>query len=355
MPLLIPPYQILLKSTPLRRLSINMAAAGSGAVPEAVEAQGAALAPEAIELSVPCTELCADRANASLRAAIAGKIEDEFASSLRTFIREHAHQLPHVTQLDVLGVRLGRDGAAALGELFEKLAYLEVLVFGEHHLQGDSFRALVGRLGSLTSLRELTLSDGKRRQAVAQLGVAGASVLASVLPALGATLRSLTLWGCGLGDEGAAHIGRAIRSLPGLQRLCMVNSGLHGPGVAALAEALKSAECLQVLRLERQLAGDAGAHSLAHALPLLRHLVTLRLEECELGDAGAAALASVLAQPFDMPMLREVSLICNRFTAAGVAALRAADEERPGRRITARIALATTDEISVRPTGPTDG
>lgn len=332
-----------------------MADTGSGAVPVSSDGHTAATAPEAISLSISDTELSADRANASLRAAIAGKTEDDFAASLRAFMADGAFQLPHVTRLDVLGVRLGRDGSAALGELFEKLPNLEVLVFGEHHLQGDSFRALVGRLGRLTSLRELTLSDGKRRQAVAQLGVAGASVLASVLPALGGSLRSLTLWGCGLGDEGAAHIGRAIRALPGLQRLCMVNSGLHAPGVAALAEALKSAECLQVLRLERQLAGDAGAHSLAHALPQLRHLVTLRLEECELGDAGAAALASVLAQPFDMPMLREVSLVCNRFTAAGVAALRAADEERPGRRITARIALATTDEISVRPAGPADG
>ena len=67
---------------------------------------------------------------------------------------------------------------------------------------------------------------------------------------MNATVKELILYGCGIGDDGAAALAEALCSNTSLTTLDLSRCGIGDAGAAALAEALRSNTSLTVLYLE---------------------------------------------------------------------------------------------------------
>ena len=117
-------------------------------------------------------------------------------------------------------------------------------------------------------------------------------------------LTSLQLWGCEIGDAGAA----ALAALTQLTSLHLGGNKISDAGAAALATLTQ----LTSLHLGGNKISDAGAAALA----ALTQLTSLTLRNNEISDAGAAALA-------DLTQLTSLDLENNQIGDAGAASLAA--------------------------------
>ncbi|XP_058632616.1 NACHT, LRR and PYD domains-containing protein 3-like isoform X1 [Onychostoma macrolepis] len=198
--------------------------------------------------------------------------------------------------------------------------------------------ALSSALRSNSHLRELDLTGNK-------LGDAGLMLISDGLKDPRCKLEKLTLWSCGVTDEGCAALSSALRSNSHLRELDLsgnklgdaglklISDGLKDPrckleklwlsycgvtdeGCAALSSALRSNSHLRELGLTGNKLGDAGLKLISDGLKDHRcKLEKLWLSDCGVTDEGCAALSSALRSNSH---LRELSLSRNNLRAAGL-------------------------------------
>jgi Ran GTPase-activating protein (RanGAP) involved in mRNA processing and transport len=155
-------------------------------------------------------------------------------SAARALAALLAHPACALTALDLgRNESIGSDGGAALLDALAANARLEALVLDGCGLGSAAGRALAAGLRANGTLRVLDLADN------AGLGDAGAAS-----PALAdalwdnASLTALDLSGCGVGDAGAAELGRGVASNKALRQLRLARSPrLSAEAAAALRQA----------------------------------------------------------------------------------------------------------------------
>ena len=224
---------------------------------------------------------------------------------------ESAVSTPALRTLSLARNELGADGAAALAAA--------LTASGVEATTGEDADAPPPPPPPPSTLTSLDLSS-------TALGAAGAAHVAAALAAKGRVeegggaavssalpqLESLSLDRCGLGDDGAAAIARALLRGEGgrLVSLDLSGNGIGPRGIAALASALAEAPSasraasLQTLILDGNHVGDEGAAALAAALTTHTALSTLSLHACAVGEAGAAALHRALRRGRGLGSLR---------------------------------------------------
>jgi uncharacterized protein (TIGR02996 family) len=183
--------------------------------------------------------------------------------------------LPRLAELNLHDCAIPPAGLSALVPA-SFLSRLRVLVLRKNRVDVNGLRPLARGAG-LGELRALQLDDNP-------LGPAGAAALSALdLP----RLEQLSLSGCQLGPDGAAHLAR----WPGLARVGSLDLGgnaLGGDGLRALLESphLTSLVCLDI---EHNAVGNAAIEALACS-PLLARLETLRLADNALTSRALEAL-----------------------------------------------------------------
>jgi hypothetical protein len=123
-------------------------------------------------------------------------------------------------------------------------------------------------------------------------GVMGALALSNML-CVNVTLKTLTLYWCAVGDEGAGHLAVALRQNRTLEELDLGINGITHVGAAALAAALPFNQTLKHLDLHNNPLGDNGVEVLAKAVPF-SGLRELWLRRTLFGERGCACLVEML-------------------------------------------------------------
>lgn len=121
-------------------------------------------------------------------------------------------------------------------------------------------------------------------------------------------IRSVELGGGNhIGDKGARHLARALRTNTSLEYLSLPGNGIGDSGTRRLAVALRQNATLQVLDISSNGISHVGASHLAEALAQNRGLLRLILEGNEdIGDVGAEGLAEGLERN---GVLQEIVLV----------------------------------------------
>lgn len=263
-----------------------------------------------------------------------------------------------------------------LSEHFTAFTSLRVLRLRHVRLGNSPDVNLIALVSSLTSLKELDLTQTYAHRAIYEVQVTGADKLASCLTKLSdllhitlcgfrfdanlaeanralmqslyslSSLRTLALEKAGLGDAAAIILAKPLRTLLCLQHISLAHNeisdigmlriadavgGLRNlqtmllgdnkltmEGIAAIALQFSSLLRLQVLDLSGSRVVDQGALALALQLGLLTALKHLDLAECSITDAGALQLAPVIQT---LSALTELNLSRNELTCSGVEAI----------------------------------
>lgn len=204
-------------------------------------------------------------------------------------LAELAAAVPHsaLTTLSVGDGGLGDAGAAALAPAAPALAALDLEARG---VGAEGARALADALvaaGDGSALRALQLARNP-------LGDGGAAALCAAGGAALASLTDLDVSSCGVGGDGAAHIGRALRAAPALRALGVAGLGpLPQAAAHELAAGVRAAEALRELRVDGSELDDGAAATLAAACTRITRL-SLR-GVAGVGAGTCAALAPVLS------------------------------------------------------------
>ena len=137
------------------------------------------------------------------------------------------------------------------------------------------------------------ISSGLLAADVGRLQLDGNQLTALSIQALAksplTTVRTLSLAGNRMGDEGAAAIAGAAL-FRGVRELTLYENGLSARGIEALVGDASSLADLWGLMLSGNPIGDAGVRAIA-ASPRVGRLQSLVLEKVGMTDEGAAALA----------------------------------------------------------------
>jgi hypothetical protein len=106
-------------------------------------------------------------------------------------------------------------------------------------------------------------------------------------------LKSLCLFACNIGDEGAGHFAVALRRNRTLEELRLGDNGITHVGAAAIAAALPFNQMLKRLSLNHNPLGDEGVEVLAK---IVRHSVLreMWLLDTQFGERDCVALAEML-------------------------------------------------------------
>ncbi|MFO0599800.1 MAG: TIGR02996 domain-containing protein [Myxococcaceae bacterium] len=231
----------------------------------------------------------------------AGVSQRLFASFRRGFVEHVATSEP--------------DALGELEALLEREPVTSIALTGRRRFDVAHLaaRAQMQRLERLTLSRDL-------------LAVPAIPDSAPLLEALGATrwssLRSLTLRGMTVGDDGLHALAQLGAVLPRLEELCIERDRVTAAGVGELLTQKWSSR-LRRLSLKDNLLGASGAETLAvtHRLRALTHL---SLAGNSLGDAGADALA----EGAWLKRLEVLDLRKNRIGRTGLRALLESDHLR---------------------------
>ncbi|KAJ1625460.1 hypothetical protein T492DRAFT_1039433 [Pavlovales sp. CCMP2436] len=230
-----------------------------------------------------------------------------------------------LTRLDVSSLGLGAEGAGALGQMCASAQRLERLVIKSADLGVGGAAAFAHAMASpAVALRAIDLSDvalgagaaallaalTARAPALTSLNLDRATGVAEALSSigglLGLPLRTLSVQGCALGDEGARLLSTAISErCPPLERLHIGSNGIHGESLVMLLVAHSRLPTAKLLDCLGNPLGDEGAGKLAEAIRAdprgaFGHLASVSLSACEIGKSGFAALEQALtvcAQP----------------------------------------------------------
>lgn len=259
--------------------------------------------------------------------------------------------LAKVLRLDLVGLKLGPSGAQDLAAS-PYIKRVVKLSLEENKIGDDGVEAILTST-QLANLRRLNLSSNElthrglqclvdspgpaRFQQLElrdnQLGDEGASCLAEspqlvdcqfldlhtnqltaaavetlVESPLLANLHTLSLADNGLGDQGAAALGRMMHPI---KDLFLDECGIGPNGIAALLESPFAEQFLR-LSFSDNPVGDAGAQHLGGCAKL-RRLGELSMWDAKIGDAGACALAA--SEYFDS--LQELSMVFNPIKRTG--------------------------------------
>jgi Ran GTPase-activating protein (RanGAP) involved in mRNA processing and transport len=128
------------------------------------------------------------------------------------------------------------------------------------------------------------------------------------------TMKSLNLWGNGLGRGAAEAVGRLLEANDTLEILDIgLNVQLGDFGAEVIAEVLPGSK-LRSLSLKSTGLRDAGVAALAGALQRGAKVDALHLAANNMTDDGAAALGRALGSN---PPLRTLNIAMNKFTSEG--------------------------------------
>jgi hypothetical protein len=127
-------------------------------------------------------------------------------------------------------------------------------------LDAEAAELIVSSLRSNSVLTELNLGNNK------DIGPQGAQALAEIL-CVSTALKTLILYWCKVGDEGAGHLAVALRRNRTLEELGLGGNGITHVGAAAFVASLLLNETLKCLQLYCNPLGDDGVEVLAKAVP----------------------------------------------------------------------------------------
>ena len=143
--------------------------------------------------------------------------------------------------LELVGYRIGDDGAQALAEALREKAKLSTLVLNRSSIGEAGAQVLAGALRENATLTTMNLGANS-------IGDAGAQALAGALR-VNTTLTKLDLGGDGIGDSGAEALAGALRENSTLTELILNFNRIGEAGAQALARAMRENAALTTLEL----------------------------------------------------------------------------------------------------------
>lgn len=178
------------------------------------------------------------------------------------------------------------DGARALAAALSGSARVTTLCLRGCNLGAQQVQAVAQVLWSNTVLTELELWDNE------DVSHDGAQAVADMLK-VNATLKTLWMYACGIGDVGASHLAGALRVNETLTELDVADNGITQMGASELAAALRVKKTLRKLSLNDNPLGDDGVKAVAVAVPQ-SGLKMLQIRDCHMAYRGATALCEML-------------------------------------------------------------
>jgi len=222
-----------------------------------------------------------------------------------------AAQAPHDSQLALL---LSAGRVSALRFERAELSPSDAGDLVQTALQrqgGTALRSLSLRFNSVGSAGCVALAELVARGLVEELYLGwndvhsqGAVHLAAALQSPSCRLLTLDLRHSGVGPQGAAMLGLALRSRPALTSLSLRGCAIGAGGAAALASGLRSSRQGNITRLDlgHCALGRAGITALADS-GCLRRLAELGLAHNSICHLAAADLAAALAHAYNLEVL----------------------------------------------------
>jgi Ran GTPase-activating protein (RanGAP) involved in mRNA processing and transport len=112
-------------------------------------------------------------------------------------------------------------------------------------------------------------------------------------------LKSIRIWNANVGDAGAAAVAHAIKCLPLLKSIEMIDCLVGEVGCRELASVLASPSTRHVsaLRLDHNPIGDEGVLHLCKAMSGTSGINELSLSYCSLSPASCSALSNLVGTP----------------------------------------------------------
>lgn len=201
------------------------------------------------------------------------------------------------------------------GDLLGPDMYHDVQEIAEAFRQNNGLRRLY--LNDLSKDTAITFLDAIRQHhTIEELSFSRCRLKGELTEILPLHIQRLALNGTSIDPEHAENIARCIRSHWALfdLRLSWTNMGVHGARVIgdSLAGASLTSLCLVRCRI-----GDSGAVALSQGLSNNTGIQELWLEENEIGPAGATALARAVERH---PAIREIWFYKNRIGNGGASA-----------------------------------
>ena len=162
---------------------------------------------------------------------------------------------------------------------------MKKLNFGWNELDGPALNTFCGAIPNLTHLQELTLLSNP-------IGKGGAVEVLKCLHHYKTPLKVLNLGGTGVGEEDCAQLPLLID----LKGLVMYDNSLSSNSVASLSSLLQQSVCqLRWLYISGCGIGGEGAVHLGTGLTNNHSLTALWMEDNPIGDIGAAALGDMIS------------------------------------------------------------
>ena len=165
------------------------------------------------------------------------------------------------------------------------LQQMKKLDFGDNELDGPALNTFCGAIPNLTHLQVLTLYENP-------IGKGGAVEVLKCLHHYKTPLKKLDLEDTGVGEEDCAQLALLID----LEVLDIGNNSLSSNSVASLSSLLQQSVCqLRRLDINGCGIGGEGAVHLGTGLTNNHSLTTLKMEDNPIGDIGAAALGDMIS------------------------------------------------------------
>jgi hypothetical protein len=153
-------------------------------------------------------------------------------------------------------------------------------------LDAEAAEVIASSLRNNSVVTELSLGSNNG------IGPWGAQALGGML-CVNDSLKTLKVYMCNVGDEGAGHFAVALRQNRTLEGLSLGKNGITHVGAASFAVALPFNETLKLLDLQYNPLGDDGVEALGKAVPCCG-LHKLWLFGTQFGHRGCAALVEML-------------------------------------------------------------
>lgn len=223
------------------------------------------------------------------------------------------------TSMDLPGNDCGDEGAKRIASAWRDGMPLKRLCLGRNSIGTAGARALAAALPcsaeTLTELRldrnsigdkgVAALASGLSRSCFPAMGLLdlghnfslsshGMAELAGALTSSAPGLRTLSLGRSALGEEGARHVSRLLKSLSKLEMLDLELCQLREKGAQAIGEGIAASSSLASVSMARNGLGDRGAAALCHGLASAPCIEWIDLSSNAIGTQGARALGRAL-------------------------------------------------------------
>ena len=190
------------------------------------------------------------------------------------------------------------------------LQQMKKLFFRGNELDGPALNTFCGAIPNLTHLQVLTLNKNP-------IGKGGAVEVLKCLHHYKTPLKELYLMDAGVGEEDCAQLALLID----LEVLDIGNNSLSSNSVASLSSLLQQSVCqLRVLGISGCGIGGEGAVHLGTGLKNNHSLTTLSIQDNPIGDIGAAAFRDMIS---DNTVLEKLYMYNCKITSQGLVQLAA--------------------------------